>query len=102
MASSIDHPSLLILAKINAWLTPVSSDHAATVCVLPLTAISLLVLRFLACSFAVAHRQLSGLYGPSLSLRSSVRLGLYPELRDHSRKGIYSCHSSHTVIPRPA
>ncbi len=49
---------------------------------------------FLACSFGVTHRQLLGLYGPSLSIRSICKPRLNPLARAQSTKA--SEPSSHS------
>lgn len=59
-----------------------------------------LLLLLFACWVAVAHRQFSGLYGPSLLTRSRDRPtgGLPMSSRKFANDSI---HRSQTVIPRP-
>ncbi len=60
------------LARRQQYFIPVSSDQSTSGFVSPLNVRSLFRLVFLLCSFIVAHRQFSLLYGPSLSTLSIV------------------------------
>ena len=55
-----------------------------------------------ACASMSTHRQFSGEYGPSLSIRSIVRLAAKPFASAQSTKDHGSSHSLQTTIPRSA
>jgi hypothetical protein len=76
-----------------------SSAHAAITLVSPKAVMCRLVRRLRACSFGVIHRQFSGEYPRSLSMRSMVSPSPNPLATAQSRNGTYSCHSAQTVIP---
>ena len=100
-ASAILHLKSSMRARIKDDPMPVRSAHSATHRLSPLNSIILLARVFLACCFAVAQRQLSGLYGPfwfGNRSRECFGEGLKPMSAIKFSK---STHLGSTRIPRP-